>query len=72
MLSIMHSGPRWHPAFVFDLMEPERPRVNCAVLEFLKSEVLHSADFTIREGVVGLNSQLARHVVNTLPAVFSG
>ena len=34
------------PAFVFDMMEPERPKVDRAVLSFLKS--LHPADFTIR------------------------
>ncbi len=41
------------PAFAFDMMEPERPKVDRAVLSFLKSEALHPADFTIREdGVV--------------------
>ena len=37
------------PAFVLDLMEPERPKVDRAVLNFLKSEALHPADFTIRQ-----------------------
>jgi CRISP-associated protein Cas1 len=45
------------------MMEPERPKVDRAVLSFLKSEALHPADFTIREdGVVRLNSELARRV----------
>ena len=35
------------PAFVFDMMEPERPKVDRVVLAFLKSEALHPADFTI-------------------------
>jgi CRISPR/Cas system-associated endonuclease Cas1 len=49
---------------VFDLMEPERPKVDRAVLGFLKSEAFHPADFTIREdGVVRLNPELARRVV---------
>jgi CRISPR/Cas system-associated endonuclease Cas1 len=49
------------PAFVFDIMEPDRPKVDQAVLAFLKSEALHPADFTIREdGVVRLNQELAR------------
>jgi CRISPR-associated protein Cas1 len=48
---------------VFDLMEPERPKVDRAVLEFLRSEPLHPADFTILEdGVVRLNTELARTV----------
>jgi CRISP-associated protein Cas1 len=49
MLGIMHFERDGSPAFVFDLMEPERPKVDRAVLAFLKSEALHPADFTIRE-----------------------
>ena len=63
MLGIMHSDREGAPAFVFDMMEPERPKVDRAVLAFLKSEALHPADFTIREdGVVRLNPELARRV----------
>jgi CRISP-associated protein Cas1 len=63
MLGIMHYERDGSPAFVFDLMEPERPKVDRAVLEFLKLEPLHPADFTIREdGVVRLNPELARTV----------
>jgi len=40
------------PAFVFDWMEPERPKVDRAEVGFLKSEALHPADFTIREDAV--------------------
>ena len=63
MLGIMHYDQDGAPAFVFDMMEPERPKVDSAVLAFLKSEALHPADFTIREdGVVRLNPELARTV----------
>jgi CRISPR-associated protein Cas1 len=63
MLGIMHHDREGAPAFVFDMMEPERPTVDRAVLAFLKSEALHPADFTIREdGVVRLHPELARHV----------
>ena len=63
MLGIMHYDRDDAPAFVFDMMEPERPKVDRAVLGFLKSEALHPADFTIREdGVVRLNPELARRV----------
>ncbi len=63
MLGIMHYDRDGAPAFVFDLMEPERPKVDRAVLAFLKSEALHSADFTLREdGVVRLNPEWARRV----------
>ena len=60
MLGIMHYDRDGAPAFVFDMMEPERPKVDRAVLSFLKSEALHPADFTIRDdGVVRLNPELA-------------
>jgi hypothetical protein len=37
-------------------MEPERPKIDRAIIEFLKSENLHPADFVIRsDGVVRLN-----------------
>src|SRR5271166_2905551 len=63
MLGIMHYDRDGAPAFVFDMMEPERPKVDRAVLGFLKSEALHPADFTIREdGVARLNPELARQV----------
>ena len=51
------------PAFVFDLMEPERPKLDRAVLAFLKSEALHPADFTNRaDRVVRLNPELAKRL----------
>jgi CRISP-associated protein Cas1 len=44
-------------------MEPERPKVDRAVMTFLKSEALHPADFTLREdGVARLNPELASRV----------
>jgi CRISPR-associated protein Cas1 len=69
MLGIMHYERDRSPAFVFDLMEPERPGVDRAVLAFLKSEALQPADFTIREdGVVRLNPELARGVMERVSA----
>jgi hypothetical protein len=48
-------------------MEPERPRVDQAVFAFLRTEALHPAEFTIREdGVVRLNSELVRQVVEVM------
>jgi len=48
---------------IFDLMQPERPKMDRAMLTFLKSEALHPSDFTIREdGAVRLNPELARRV----------
>jgi CRISP-associated protein Cas1 len=64
-IGIMHVEREYGPAFVFDLMEPERPNVDRVIIEFLKSETLHPADFVTRtDGVARLNPQLARHVVS--------
>ena len=43
MLGIMHYDRDGAPAFVFDMMEPERPKVDRGMLSFLKSEALHPA-----------------------------
>jgi hypothetical protein len=45
------------------MMESERPKVDRAVLGFLKSEALHPTDFAIRgDGAVRLNLELAKGV----------
>ena len=62
-IGIMHEGRDGSSKFVFDVMEPERPNVDRAVLDFVKATVFDPADFTIRgDGVVRLNPQFARHV----------
>jgi CRISP-associated protein Cas1 len=40
-LGIMHVDREYGSAFVFDLMEPERSKVDRAIVEFLKSKTLH-------------------------------
>jgi hypothetical protein len=55
--------------FFFDPVEPERPRVDRAVLDFVKATVFDPADFTIRnDGVVRLNPEMARMVVAKVSA----
>jgi hypothetical protein len=50
--------------FVFDWMEPERPKVDRAVLDFVRGHVFDPADFVIRaDGVCRLNPEMARMVV---------
>jgi CRISPR-associated protein Cas1 len=59
----MHEGRDGSSKFVFDLMEPERPKVDRTVLDFVKATVFDPADFTIRsDGVCRLNPQLARMI----------
>ena len=45
-------------------MEPERPRIDRAVLNFVKERVFPAADFVIRsDGVCRLNPEMARIVL---------
>jgi CRISP-associated protein Cas1 len=45
-------------------MEPERPQVDRAVLDFVKGHIFDPADFVIRgDGVCRLNPEMARMVV---------
>jgi len=63
-IGIMHEGSDGSSKFIFDLMEPERPRVDRAVLDFVRGQVFNPADFVIRsDGVVRLNPEMARMVV---------
>jgi CRISPR-associated protein Cas1 len=62
-IGIMHHGFKDSPAYVFDLMEPERPKVDAAILSFVTACEFSAADFTLRsDGVVRLSPQLARRV----------
>jgi CRISP-associated protein Cas1 len=63
-IGIMHEGRDGSSKFIFDLMEPERPNVDRAVLDFIKGQVFDPADFVIRTGgVCRLNAEMARMVV---------
>jgi CRISP-associated protein Cas1 len=69
-IGIMHEGSDGSSKFVFDLMEPERPKVDRNVLDFVKSHVFDPADFVIRtDGVCRLNPEIARMVVAGFSAV---
>jgi hypothetical protein len=51
-------------------MEPERPKVDRAVLDFVKAHVFDPADFTIRsDGVCRLNPEMARLLVTRVSAL---
>ena len=69
-IGIMHEGSDGSSRFIFDLMEPERPKVDRNVLDFVKSHVFDPADFVIRtDGVCRLNPEIARMVVAGFSAV---
>lgn len=60
-IGIMHEGGNGAAAFIFDIMEAERASVDRNILNFVRSQTFHPADFTLRsDGVVRLNPQLAR------------
>jgi CRISPR associated protein Cas1/Type III restriction enzyme, res subunit len=68
-IGIMHEGSDGSSKFVFDLMEPERPKVDRAVLDFVKGHVFDPADFVIRiDGVCRLNPEMARMIVAKISA----
>jgi CRISPR/Cas system-associated endonuclease Cas1 len=64
----LHEGSDGSSKFVCDLMEPERPKVDRTVLQFVRSTVFDPADFVIRgEGVCRLNPAAARMAAARLP-----
>jgi CRISPR-associated protein Cas1 len=71
-IGIMHEGRDGSSKFIFDLMEPERPKIDRAVLDFVKGQVFDPADFIIRaDGVCRLNPEMARMVVAKISANLS-
>lgn len=62
-IGIMHVSESGRPAFLLDLIEPERPKVDAKVLRFIRQQPLASADFIIRpNGACRLSPQIARTV----------
>jgi CRISPR-associated endonuclease Cas1 len=60
---VMHHGRRGKPAFIFDLMEPERPKVDATILQFVAEQSFSGADFPISaNGICRLSPSLARRV----------
>jgi CRISPR-associated protein Cas1 len=62
---IMHHSRPDFPAYIYDLIEPERPKVDAAILAFAQSRKFSGADFILRkDGVCRLSPQLARAVAS--------
>jgi CRISP-associated protein Cas1 len=63
-LELCTKGSDGSSKFIFDLMEPERPKIDRAVLDFVRGHVFDPADFVIRtDGVCRLNPEMAMMVV---------
>lgn len=66
-LGIMHNRHQGSNAYILDLIEPERPIVDTAILRFLQERSFNGADFVIRrDGVCRLSPQLARAVATAV------
>lgn len=60
---VMHHSRADFPAYAYDLIEPERPKVDAAIIAFAKSRKFSGADFILRkDGACRLAPQLARTV----------
>ena len=66
-IGIMHHSILGKPSYIFDLIEPERPKVDAAVLEFIRKRKLSASDFMLRkDGVCRLSPQLARAIASLI------
>ena len=64
---IMHHTRPDFPAYIYDLIEPERPMVDAAVIGFAKNRKFSGTDFMLRsDGVCRLSPQLAKRIVGLL------
>ncbi|MBB3956264.1 CRISPR-associated endonuclease Cas1 [Novosphingobium sediminicola] len=64
---IMHHYRDDFPAYVYDLIEPERPKVDNGILTFARNRSFSGADFIIRkDGACRLSPQLARIVATVI------
>lgn len=64
---IMHHSRPDFPAYAYDLIEPERPKVDAAVLAFAQSRAFSGADFILRkDGACRLSPQLARMIAKSV------
>lgn len=67
MFGIMHNAAPGSPAYILDLIEPERPKVDAAILHFVSQRSFTATDFVIRkDGVCRLSPQLARTVASLI------
>ena len=67
LLGIMHRQKRTSASYILDMLEPERPRVDAAILDFVQSRTFTGADFILRkDGACRLSPQLARVVAQLI------
>jgi len=65
-IGIMHNRHQGSAAYILDMIEPERPKVDAAILRFIAKRSFATSDFVIRaDGVCRLSPRLAR-IIATL------
>lgn len=66
-IGILHHAARKQPAYIFDQIEPERPKVDRAVLSLIGKGAFAASDFLLaKDGVCRLTPQLARTVAQII------
>jgi CRISPR-associated endonuclease Cas1 len=72
-IGIFHGRARGQLGLVYDLMEPQRPIVDRAVLKFVQAHTFHPADFSITsDGVCRLNPEIAKWVTRLVATDLRG
>lgn len=67
ILGIMHRQKRTSASYILDMLEPQRPKVDAAILDFVQSHTFTGADFALRkDGACRLSPQLARVVAQLI------
>ena len=72
-LGILHGSTKpGKNSFVFDLMEPQRPIADRAILKLIAEEQFCGADFILQnDGACRLNPELARAVARSVSAILT-
>ena len=66
-IGIFHHGKKGNAAYAFDLIEPERPKIDAAILKFIADNEFAVTDFVLtRDGVCRLSPQLARVIAGLI------
>jgi len=72
-VGILHGNSNNQNPLVYDLMEPLRPEIDRAVLDFVRSHAFGPRDFLISKwGGCRLNPQLAQAISAAIPSEFGG
>jgi len=67
LLGIMHRQKRSSASYILDMLEPERPKVDAKILDFVQNNTFTGADFILRkDGACRLSPQLARIVAQLI------